>query len=80
MAPEGSDILPPPGRPVEEYHLAAAIRYAAYVVVRYGDVYAPIFDRLETEMVEKRRRRSPADRARLALAAYTVDGGMKAIR
>ena len=78
--PDISEMLPAEGRPFEERHLVEAVKYAAYVVLRYGDAYATTFERLETDLHAMRLNRSPADRARLVLEAYTVDGGMKAIR
>jgi len=75
-----SGIMPLPGHPVEERHIEAGVRFMAYVVVRRGEAYAPIFERLEAELAEIRRRRSPADRARMLLSAHTLDGGLKAIR
>lgn len=75
-----SGITPLPGHPVEERHIEAGVRFMAYVVIRHGEDYAPIFERLETELAEIRQLRSPADRARLLLAAQTLDGGRKAIR
>ena len=75
-----SGMLPLSGEPVEERHIEAGMKFAAYVVVRYGDVYAPLFERLERDLEDLRRRRSPADRARMLLAAQTLDGGVKAIR
>ncbi len=73
-------IVPCGGRPVEERHLEKAIRYMAYVVARYGDVYAPIFARLEDDLADIRRSRTPAERARRYMEAHTLDGGLKAIR
>ena len=59
--------------------LERALAVAAYIVVRHGKVYAPIFDRLQRE-VEAARRDDPVVRARQVLAAYTEEGGRNAIR
>ena len=83
LAPMPFDVLPRPGQPIEERHLASAIQHMAYVVVRYGEVYAPLLDRLEHELGELQRRQSPTDRARRLLAsvlpAQTDEGGRRAI-
>jgi len=54
--------------------------HMAYIVERYGDRYAPILDSLCTHLEAARRRESPRERARRILEAYTLDGGLKAIR
>ena len=72
-------IMPEPGRPIEVRHVEAAIKAVAYAVVVHGEVYAPILERLEAELVDMQRRRRPVDRAKAILEAYTVDGGVKAI-
>ena len=56
-----------------------ALVYVAYAVEKYGDVYAPILDRLEREMAAAQKE-TPRDRARRILEAHTFDGGLKAIR
>ena len=58
--------------------LERALAIVAYVVVQHGKVYAPILERLERE-VEAARRDDPVLRARKLLAAYTDDGGLKAM-
>ena len=59
--------------------LERAFALAAYVVVRHGEAYAPLFDRLEAELRSVRRASAPVERARRVLQAYTVEGGVKAI-
>lgn len=59
--------------------LRAALVVAAYIVMRHGDLYAPILERLEREYEEIAARERPLDRARRILEAYTVEGGRKAI-
>ncbi|WP_109314768.1 hypothetical protein [Pseudovibrio ascidiaceicola] len=59
--------------------LEQATRFAAWIVVEYGEQYAPIFDRLEAEL----NKLSPRDRAAQFLKSnppQTLEGGVKAIR
>ena len=58
--------------------LERALAIVAYGVLKYGDQFAPILDRLERE-VEAARASSPTDRARRILEAYRADGDLKAI-
>lgn len=78
---EGTDrFVPLPGKPLEERHLVDAVNYAAYVVVRYGEKYAPAFEVVERELAEFRAKRSPLDRARRIMELQTIDAeGLKAI-
>lgn len=55
---------------VEELEEALAV--VAYIVLRHGDVYAPIMDRLQREVEEARRRVPSGDRARQILAALPM--------
>lgn len=41
----------------------------AYIVVRHGEVYAPLMERLEQEIEERRKKGSVRDRAREILRA-----------
>jgi len=66
-----------PAVTIEE--LEEVIAFAAFVVLRYGEVYAPLLDRLESELIAMRRAQAPRDRARQILETYTRDGGAKAI-
>ncbi len=79
MKRAGTELLPPPGEPIEERHLVAAVQEMAYVVVTYGEVYAPYLERCERELAEMRHRRAPVERARRILESYTLDGGVRAI-
>lgn len=65
--------------PVTEDRIERALVLTAYIVTRHGEVYAPLFDRLESELHAARRARAPAERARRVLEAYTVEGGVRAI-
>jgi hypothetical protein len=60
--------------------LHEAMVYAAYLVERYGDDYAPVFERLADEWEALQRQEGVSARARRVLAAHTFDGGLKAIR
>jgi hypothetical protein len=51
--------------------LERALVTMAYIVVRHGAVYAPILDRLEREIEDRRRQAEPVERARRLLEAYT---------
>lgn len=50
----------------------------AYIVLRHGETYAPLLDRLDREY-EAARRDDPAQRARRILESYTDAGGRNAI-
>lgn len=66
---------------ITEERLERALAYAAFVVTRYGAVYAPLFDRLERELVEYRRKHdSVEDRTKRLLGHHTREGALKAIR
>lgn len=67
--------------PVTEERLERALAYAAFVVMRHGAVYAPLFDRLERELIAYRSQNtSVEDRLRRLLSPQTREGGLKAIR
>lgn len=57
-----------------------AVVFAAYVVEKYGDEYAPVLDALIADLEAMRRQDTPRERAQRILAAHTLDGGLKAIR
>lgn len=57
-----------------------AIDFMLYVVDTYGERFLPILDSLIADHDAMEKRESSQDRARRLLAAYTLDGGMKAIR
>lgn len=71
--------MPDPGE-VTIAEIEREVVHMAYVVERYGDRYAPILDSLIGHLEAAKRRESPRDRARRILEAYTLDGGLKAIR
>lgn len=56
---------------VEEIERALAV--AAYIVIKHGSAYVPIFERLEREL--EAARNGPEARARRFLESYTAAGG-----
>lgn len=60
-------------RPAIETETERALAVMAYVVLRHGDAYAPLLDRLEREVEEERRQASHSDRARRILASMSFD-------
>lgn len=60
--------------------IRSAIGYMLYVVDTYGDRYLPILESLIADLDALELRESPRERARRIMAAYTLDGGLKAIR
>ena len=69
------------GKPITPERIERALVLCAYIVMQDGtDAYLPILERLEAELVEARRVGSPRQRAERLLKAYTLDGGMNAIR
>ena len=67
-----SGVLPLSRHPIEERHLEAALDYIAHIMLTQGEVYAPIYDRLEEELEALQKRRGPIERARLRLEARTT--------
>lgn len=67
-------------QPVTLERLERALVLAAYIVTRHGEVYSPIFERLERELVDMKARSDVRSRANRVLEAYTIDGAVKAIR
>ena len=70
----------PAEEPMTVARVERAVVFAAYVVEKYGDQYAPILDALIADLEAMRRQDTPRERARRILAAHTLDGGLKAIR
>lgn len=54
----------PPDLADLERHLV----FAAWIVVRFGPVYAPVLERVEAEIEARKRADAPVDRARRLLA------------
>lgn len=69
------DIIPFKARDSEltEARLERALMAVAWLITRHGAVYAPIFERLEQELIAMRRSSNPIDRARQYLAANTIE-------
>ncbi len=57
-----------PDRKLSLAELEWALKAAAYVVLRHGDAYVPMMERLEQELEAARREPSGSDRARRILA------------
>ena len=51
--------------------LEKAVHAMAYIVLRHGEKYGPLLNRLADELEERRRAPSAADRARAILAQMT---------
>jgi len=61
------------GEPITEERLERALDYLAYIIKRHGSVYMPIFERLERELFELRRRnRAIEERATRYMAANNI--------
>jgi len=71
-APKRPDTHKHEGVPLTRLYEAHA--YAAYLVVKYGVAYLPIFDRLDRDVAIARANGSGVERARQTLAAYDRDG------
>ena len=56
-----------------------ALVLLAYFIELDGEVHVPLFERFEAELEELKRVEGAKDRARRLLAAYSRDGGVKAI-
>ncbi len=56
-----------------------ALVLLAYFIELDGDVHVPIFEKFEAELEEFKRMEGARDRARRLLAAYSRDGGLKAM-
>lgn len=65
---------------ITDERLERAFVFAAHLVSVYGEKVVPFFERLETEIIERRRRPDPMERARRLLEAHTLDVTRKAIR
>lgn len=59
---------------ISDERLERALLAAALVVETYGEVYAPVFERLEREVAARKNADSPVARARRLLASRTMDG------
>lgn len=56
-----------------------ALVLLAYFIDLDGDVHLPLFEKFEAELKELRRAQGVKARARRLLAAYSREGGVKAI-
>ncbi|WP_245504108.1 hypothetical protein [Lichenihabitans psoromatis] len=57
-------LVPKKGQPFEEHHLERALAELARIIDQYGEVYLPLFEKVEAELAELRRRANPLERAR----------------
>ena len=71
--------LYPEDAPVTEKRIVDAMKILAHIMTSRpdGDVFSPIFERLERELDDMRRRKAPVDRARKFLEAHTIDASTK---
>lgn len=67
-----------PGITVDRIERALVL--TAHIVGLDGEVYLPIFNRLEEELQAARRQQDAMSRARGVIEGYTSRGGVKAIR
>ena len=56
-----------------------ALLLLAYLIERDGDVYVPLYEKLEKDLVELTSREGTKDRARRLLESYSRSGHVKAI-
>lgn len=56
-----------------------ALLLLAYFIEIDGDVHVPMYEKFEAELDELRRKEDVKERARRLLAAYSREGGVKAI-
>lgn len=56
--------------------LEQTLHALAYIVVRHGEAYGPLLDRIERELEEARRRPSHRDRAQKILAQMTREANL----
>lgn len=74
---------PVPARPTAAVATVERLRRAqvtiAYVVLRYGPAYAPLFDRIERELAAAERADTVANRARRILQDQCVELTVNAI-
>ena len=66
----------PSAQVVDRDRLREAMVYSAYLVERYGDAYAPVFERLADEWEAVQRSTNSRDRARRVLHQAEAEGGV----
>ena len=66
--------------PVTVERLERGLVLLAHFIALDGDVYVPLFNRLEEELQKAHRQRDTMSRARQIVENYTTLGGLKAIR
>jgi hypothetical protein len=60
--------------------IGRALVLLAYFIERDGDVYLPMYEKLEAELEELNQKQATRERARHRLAAYKDAGALKLIR
>lgn len=73
MSPE-----PQPPLPLIE-RIERALLLVAWLIERDGDMYLPVYERLEAELEQLRRKEDTKERAHRLLASYSRSVGRKAI-
>lgn len=63
--------------PITVEEIEEALVYAAYLVEKYGDAYAPILNRLDREFEAACQKESPRDRARRILDKHAAEHGQR---
>jgi hypothetical protein len=64
-------VPPYVAKPVTIERLERGMVVLAYLMVRDGDVHAPMYERLECELAEMKRKAATLERARQLLASET---------
>ncbi len=67
-------------QPVTVERLERGLVLLAHIIAMDGEVYLPLFNKLEEELQSARRKQSTMDRAMQIVENYTSAGGLKAIR
>lgn len=70
---------PRQAQPVTAERLERGLVVLAYLIERDGDVHLALYEKLEAELIELRRRESIKTRARGLLTSYSDAGALKAI-
>jgi hypothetical protein len=70
----------PAARTYSAEEIERALTFVAYIVSRHGEVYMPIFDFLERELLNARAKDNPMARVQRVLQAGAIDVTVNAIR
>lgn len=66
-------------QPVTIERLERALLVVAYCIELDGPIHAPLYESLERDLFELRKKQGIVERARARIDAHTLDGGRKAI-